>query len=244
MSRKNSKMRKRKAIINRVIKPTVDASKHIGDQRKPPNNTLVGDMLKQIAHNPNFPIIVTAYTITSHLGDYYKKATARLTKSCIKHDLRHVVYPLKGVGNWVNGCNLKPTVILHALETYKCPILWIDADAEIFKYPQEFADAKFDMALHVQGSGHWLSGTLYFSHETIGFVKEWQKITTSSTPDEITVLNLYRNTTNKPKMHKLPTAYNQVVHSETDKSKLVIGHYIRPDIAPTRKVKAILPETL
>ena len=68
--------------------------------------------INEIAHKPNFPLIVTAYTVSSHLGDYYKRAVARFTKSCIKHDLKHIVYPLNQVGDWVKGCNLKPTVIL------------------------------------------------------------------------------------------------------------------------------------
>lgn len=200
--------------------------------------------LNKIAHKPKFPIIVTAYTVTSHLGDYYKKAIARFTKSCIKHDLKHIVYPLNGVGDWVKGCNLKPTVILDALETFKQPILWIDADAVILKHPAAFDNPNFDMALHVQGSGHWLSGTLYFSNNVIDFVREWKNITTTSTPDEITLLNVYRNSANKPKMQPLPSEYNQVVHSGTDLNSLIIGHYIRPDIAPSRGVKPILPGEL
>lgn len=210
----------------------------------PKTATMPNKDLARIAHKPQFPIIVTAYTVTSHLGDYYKKAIARFTRSCIKHDLKHIVYPLNGVGDWVKGCNLKPTVILDALETFKQPILWIDADAVILKHPAVFDNPSFDMALHVQGSGHWLSGTLYFSHNATSFVKEWKKVTTTSTPDEITLLNIYRNSNTKPKMHSLPPEYNQVVHAGTDLSKLVIGHYIRPDIAPSRGVKPILPSDL
>ena len=210
----------------------------------PPETTiLMTSELNKIAHRPKFPIIVTAYTVTSHLGNYYKNAVARFTKSCIKHDLKHIVYPLDGVDNWIKGCNLKPTIILDALEVFRQPILWIDADATIVKHPTAFDNPDFDMALHAQ-NGHWLSGTLYFSHNAIDFVREWKKITVTSTPDEITLLNLYNNRKNNPKIKMLPSEYNQIIHSDTDMSKLIIGHYIRPDIAPNRGVEAILPDEL
>jgi len=239
ITRNSKKLPAKPTVINKAkTAKTANISKSTAVTPMPNNG------INEIAHKPNFPLIVTAYTVSSHLGDYYKRAVARFTKSCIKHDLKHIVYPLNQVGDWVKGCNLKPTVILDALQTFKQPILWIDADAVILRRPEIFDNVDFDMALHVQGSGHWLSGTLYFSTNAIDFVKDWKEVTTSSTPDEITLLNLYRNRANKPKMLALPKEYNQVVHAETDLKDLIIGHYIRPDIAPNRGVKSILPGEL
>lgn len=188
---------------------------------------------------PNFPIVVSGYTVSSHLGDYYKKATYRLTKSLIKHDLPHIIYPLEPTKNWTAGCAMKPSLILNTLKAFNHPVLWIDADGEVLQYPKVFENAKFNVGL-VKVGGHWLSGTLYFSPKAINLAQKWNEITKPSEPDEITLLNLCRN---NPKFMSqvrcLDRSYNQIIHTETDVSKIVIGHYIRPDVAGSRGVKAV-----
>lgn len=190
-----------------------------------------------ILYNPKFPIIVTAYTQYCHLGDYYKRMIAKLVHSCVKFDLSFVVYPLKGTEDWIAGCSLKPTVILHALETLQQPILWIDADAEIFQYPEKILELKSDMALCKAGKSHWLTGTLYIRPKLIDTVKKWIDETPPNVADEVSLLHLCRRSNINHTI--LPTEYNTVVHSETDVSKVVIGHYIRPDVAPIRGVEAV-----
>jgi hypothetical protein len=136
---------------------------------------------------------------------------------------------------------LKPSLILYAIRKFQQPVLWIDADAEIFQYPKEFDNAAFDMALHSAG-GHWLSGTLYISNKIEEFVKAWKKRTEESTPDEITLLHTYRNWTGSgraPRLKMLDANYNTVVHKRTITNKIVIGHYIRRDVAGTRGVEAV-----
>lgn len=193
---------------------------------------------EDIIHESDMPVIISAYTIQSHLGNYYQKATVRLSKSCIKHNLQHIIYPLKSVDNWVKGCNLKPTIILQALKTFQKPVLWIDADGEIIQYPKIFRNPNFQMALCKEG-GHWLSGTLYFRPAAQEFVEKWLSSMKSNEPDEITLLHTYSNSKKQPKLKFLPPEYNQVVHKDTDKNKIIIGHYIRPDVAPSRNLKSI-----
>ena len=126
-------------------------------------------------------------------------------------------------------------------------MVWIDADAEIYQNPTVFENIdNYDMAIHSTKGGHWLSGTLYFTPQAISFVKEWLVKTTSTEPDEITLLKLYRNTSKnrRPKLHMLPQEYNTVVHKNSNTTEIVIGHHIRPDIAPTRKVTALPPDEL
>lgn len=212
------------------------------------------DPFSHIRHLPDFPIIVTAYTTTSHLGNYYQKTVARLTRSCIRFNLPHIVYPLMSVNNWLQGCNLKPTVISHALQLFNKPILWLDADAEIFKFPAIFNDPefKYDIALTAEAppSGHWLSGTLYCKPTALKFIESWRDCTpqskiTDSDADEITIRRLWHNTdaNTRPKLHLLPSPYNSVVHTKTDLSNVIIGHYIREDIAPFRNCVSVpVPE--
>ena len=158
-----------------------------------------------------------------------------------------MVYPLNPVTDWVQGCSLKPTVILHALRLFQKPILWIDADAEIYQHPTIFENiADYDMAIHSSKGGHWLSGTLYFTPKAIRFVERWLKATKENEPDEITLLNLYSNSdpAQRPRLHYLPQEYNTVVYANSDTTSLVIGHHIRPDVALSRKVKASPPAEL
>ena len=198
-------------------------------------------LIPSINLRPNFPIVISGYTVTSHLGTYYKRTISRLSESLIKFDLPHLIYPMQGVKNWAKGCGFKARIISHALRTFNHPVLWIDADGEVFKYPQIFEDARFDMALCTAGGGHWLTGTLYMRPTIKSFVQEWVKVTESKwQPDEITLLNLHRNKRQyKFKLEILPGEYNKIVHSKSDKQKIVIGHYIRPDVAPSRNVKAV-----
>lgn len=237
----------------RIIRSAKSISKQHNTDLVHPNSIMtdkITDRLSDISYLPDYPIIVTAYTVTSHLGDYYQQATARLTRSCVRFNLPHMVLPLKSVTEWLNGCNLKPTVILYALNTFKRPILWVDADAEIFKFPDIFLSPQFkaDMAITAERppSGHWLSGTLYVKPEITSFVQKWRDATPQSNfqdtdADEITLRNLWHNSDvqTRPSITFLPSEYNTVVHSKTDVSKLVIGHYIRRDIAPLRNCLAV-----
>lgn len=193
------------------------------------------------AFRPNFPLIISGYTVTSMLGDYYKRASVRLSRSCIKFDLPHMIFPLTPQKGWCAGCSLKPALILYAIRKFQQPVLWIDADAEIFQYPKEFDNATFDMALH-SASGHWLSGTLYISNKIEEFVKAWKRRTEENTPDEVTLLHTHRNWPNNeraPRLKMLDASYNTVVHKKTRTDKIVIGHYIRSDVAPVRGVEAV-----
>jgi len=193
------------------------------------------------AFRGNFPLIISGYTTDSGLGDYYKRASLRLSRSCIKFDLPHAIFPWRKQKDWVAGCALKPALILHVLKTFRRPVLWIDADAEIFQYPQIFDTPVFSMALH-SATGHWLSGTLYLNCQTIEFVEAWHNNTKSSTPDEISLLHTYNRFEAKkraPKLKILPSSYNTVVHTKTKLTNVIIGHYIRKNIAGSRGVEAV-----
>jgi hypothetical protein len=200
--------------------------------------------MKTILYRPSFPLVVSAYTVDSHLGDYYKQASQKLSQSCIDHDIQHVIYPLRASKDWFEGCSLKPTVIAHALKTYQQPILWLDADAVVLKYPSLLETLNASLALYVGPGGHWLSGTLFAAPTALTFIQQWQQATDPKIADEITLLHLYRRTQNRPAMVNLPNTYNCVVHSKTDTSDTVIGHFLRPDQAEIQGLKSTPPPTL
>ncbi len=183
----------------------------------------------------NFPMTITGYTSSSHLGDYYKRAVRRLFVSCTQLDITLLAYALKPVTDWITGCSLKVPVIIETIERYQRPVLWVDADGEIFKYPSELANITSGIAL-CSVQGHWLSGTFLACPDALPFLREWQKVAVPPAPDEVALLHLYRSSSDRPKLHMLPDNYNVVVHNTTDLSDVVIGHHIRPDVAPSRGV--------
>jgi hypothetical protein len=195
-------------------------------------------MIDLLSAKPKFPLIVTAYTITSHLGDYYKRCVTRLVRSCIKFDLPHLVLPLEQQSGWDAGCATKIVVIQQLLKQLNRPLLWLDADAEILSYPNLFETIDCEMAL-ASVSGHWLTGTLYFKPIALPFIETWKQ-RTGKDVDEVALVKLYTSSPKncRPQMIMLPDAYNVAIHTTSDLSKVVIGHHMRPDIAPSRGVQA------
>lgn len=187
-----------------------------------------------------FPLIISGFTESSHLGDYYKRATQRLVQSLQRLQLEYKIYPMTAVGGWAQNCALKQTVILEALESLRRPILWVDADGEVFQRPCIFERARFDLALY-SAKGHWLSGTLYVAplDAAIAFIKQWKARTRPGAVDEITLLHAFRTLHPPIRLKMLPSSYNSLVHQESDLSQVVIGHYVRPDVAGSRGLKAV-----
>lgn len=196
-------------------------------------------MLPRVCLKNDFPLIISGYTKNSHLGSYYKRAIARLQKSLLKFDLPHIIFPMIDPKNWIDGCSFKPSLIYYMLDKINHPVLWIDADGEILQEPTLFNNPKFDLGLVKVGGGHWLSGTLYVGLGAKTLIDDWKSTVSAKEADEITLLHLVRNKYKKLKVEFLPQSYNSVVHSKTDASNIVIGHYIRPDVAPSRGVKSV-----
>jgi hypothetical protein len=194
-------------------------------------------MIDNLSARRGFPLIITAYTITSHLGDYYKRCVARLIRSCIKFDLSHLVLPLEKQESWDAGCSTKIVVIQQLLKQFNKPLLWLDADAEIFTYPNLFESINCEMAL-ASISGHWLTGTLYFTPSALPFIELWKKRT--GAVDEVALLQEFNATPRhkRPQTIMLPASYNTAIHTTSDLSNVVIGHHMRPDVAPSRGCQA------
>jgi hypothetical protein len=193
-------------------------------------------MIDTLSARRSFPLIVTAYTITSHLGDYYKRCVTRLVRSCIKFDLSHLVLPLEQQGGWDAGCATKIVVIQQLLRQLNRPLLWLDADAEIFAYPSIFETVNCEMAL-ASVTGHWLTGTLYFKPSALPFIELWKQHTGKDV-DEVALFKLYNSSHNRPRLTMLPDSYNTAIHASSDMRNVVIGHHMRPDVAPSRGVVA------
>jgi hypothetical protein len=194
-------------------------------------------MIDTLSAKRKFPLVVTAYTTSSHLGDYYKRCVTRLIRSCIKFDLSHLVLPLEPQGGWDAGCATKIVVIQQLLKKLNRPLLWLDADAEIFAYPSIFEGINCEMAL-ASVTGHWLTGTLYFTPSALPFIELWKQ-RTGQDVDEVALHKLYTSCAHsRPRMIMLPNSYNTAIYAGYDTSNVVVGHHMRPDVAPSRGVTA------
>lgn len=118
------------------------------------------------------------YTIDTPYEDHAKV----LEESVKKYNVEN--YEILGVptaGSWAKNDNLKPENILAALKRYKCNLLWVDADAELLRYPSiidNIARMDYDLSMHhLEVSKLHSTGTVYikYSIAMVAMVEEWVK---------------------------------------------------------------------
>lgn len=114
-------------------------------------------------------LAVTAYTVNTPYEDEVKS----LEKGLITHDVKHCIFPYLSVGDWRLNCQNKQDYIIRALKKYKCPVVWLDADARLYGYPALFDNYPYDVGLYKRmhtpkqkkqtgKDYHWDSGTMYY----------------------------------------------------------------------------------
>jgi len=130
----------------------------------------VKSIISNITDNTKF-IIVSYFT-----NDKYKKELQNLLTSINKYGLSYYIEELKDKNNWVLNTHYKPWVIKRALLLFNRPIVFLDADAVIKKYPELFENIKKDIAAYFSESGNLLSGTLYFKNtlESLKLIEMWK----------------------------------------------------------------------
>lgn len=117
-------------------------------------------------------IIVSYYT-----DEKYKNELQNLMESIRKFELSYYIEELVDKNNWVHNTHYKPSVIKRAMSLFNLPIVFIDADAVIRKFPELFENIKKDFAVFFSEGGNLLSGTLFFNNTAAAFslVEDWEK---------------------------------------------------------------------
>jgi hypothetical protein len=114
---------------------------------------------------------VSAYTINTP----YEQEVENLKKSLIKFEfsIEHII-PINNLGTWEKNCQQKATVIKNKLTELNEPIVWLDADAVINKYPELFGRIQKDLAICVY-KNEYLSGTIFLkpSKQIFDLLDEW-----------------------------------------------------------------------
>lgn len=106
------------------------------------------------------PIIVSYYTIDT---PYEQVAHKHLIPSLEKFELKYDVEAVPHLGSWKQNTDYKATFIFRKLQEYKKPIIWLDADAQVMKYPELFQTLDCDMAVHYYAGWQLASGTMYWN---------------------------------------------------------------------------------
>jgi len=106
----------------------------------------------------------------------YPQHAQRLCGECEQLGVPCVIEELPTTGSYLKNTCLKPQFILDKLEELKSPVLWVDVDASLFKYPC-FED-RVDFAARRMAETRkrtWHVGTMWFDYTVhmIAFLKRW-----------------------------------------------------------------------
>lgn len=119
----------------------------------------------------SLPLVVSFYTS----GTPYQDEIETLRSSCQKFGIEGHYESVPSKGSWVQNCAQKGPFVAECLRKFRRPILWLDADAEVVRYPGLFETLECDFAAYMPR--HLLSGTLFFDYNDIALelTAAWSK---------------------------------------------------------------------
>ena len=176
------------------------------------------------------PLFVTFFT------PRYAAEADGLRQTLDAFALPHLLQPVADLGSWQLNTQAKSRFVLGVLESHPGkPIVWLDADARVRKYP-----ALFDPPPGCDFAAHWLdngsckpwellSGTLYFSGSdaSIALAGDWANECEKS-PDDYDQLCLDRCVQRAKaaglKVLYLPPSYTQIFDLMAQHGEPVIEH--------------------
>lgn len=104
--------------------------------------------------------IIAYYTLDS----IYREEVKRLISSLNTFNLDYYIEGIPLLGDWKTCTDYKATFILRAISYLKTPVIFIDADGEVIKYPELFECLNADVAAFINHINNLLSGTVYFAN--------------------------------------------------------------------------------
>lgn len=130
-----------------------------------------GDVEDVPTRSPESTPVFLAYWTT---GTGYGDLVPRLRRSMVRHGLEYEITEVPNLGSWQRNTQHKAVVIRDAMGRYPGrPVVYVDIDAEITRYPAEFFRPSFidahDFAVHWRkgrGMAELLSGTLWLRNNS------------------------------------------------------------------------------
>jgi len=176
------------------------------------------DSIKQIVR----PIVISYYTKSTG----YEKEVQGLIDSLRRFNLERDIQAIDDLGGWQKNTHYKARFIKAMLEKHKRPVLFLDSDAIIHRYPFLFNNLNADMACHFKQGSELLTGTIYFAYsdKAMELINSWIGIN-SKNPLIWGQRNLQEAIKNwNGKIEKLPPAYCKIF-DKMNVEKPVIEHY-------------------
>ena len=117
--------------------------------------------------------------ISFHTPDrLYTYCSDRLKRSLERFDIEHHVVKQESMGGWRENCLEKSRFILLNLMAFPDrDMVWLDSDAEVFKYPDLFETLTSDVACTINAQNVCLASTIFFKNGELSrnFVTSWMK---------------------------------------------------------------------
>lgn len=109
-------------------------------------------------------IITSFYTI----GTPYEDNIKTLKSSLDKFNLKYVINGISSKGTWKANCVYRAKYLIEMMDKYNDSMLWVDADAEILKYPSLLYDISddVDLAWYDRNNKEILLGTSYWKNSS------------------------------------------------------------------------------
>ena len=151
----------------------------------------------------------------------YEQEAQKVAYTCTQHGLKYHLQGYDSRGHWTANCAIKPEFILDMLVRFPDEnLLYVDADAEIKKYPKlidDYIQEGVDVAAYIMKGGTLLSGTILFrnNEKVKELVNEWIKKQRTS-PDRWDQHTLHETIVNHGprldiKFKELPSEYCRIV---------------------------------
>lgn len=100
------------------------------------------ELPKHLKNKPSRPLV-----IGYHTGGGYELEARAMIASISAFGLEHRVEELPSLGSWQANTYRKAEYILETLRAVQCPVLFLDADARMRRYPTLFDDFNADLGL-------------------------------------------------------------------------------------------------
>ncbi|MGZ8157284.1 MAG: hypothetical protein ACXWT1_04565 [Methylobacter sp.] len=123
--------------------------------------------------------ITVSYFTDSDGSDYYRKSAERLAIELNRFGLEQDIQEIAYRGSYRENCIFKPVFILKELLASKYPLLWLDADSKLLRFPRNFVDLSdgTDIALSTPtGNLRWAKASpLFFNYhpKSLEFLCAW-----------------------------------------------------------------------
>lgn len=177
----------------------------------------------------------TLQIISYYTQDWdYPKYADHLRSDCDRLGILHHVVEKPSTNTYVGNCQIKAFFIRDMLQQFKSPVMWMDADGSICKFPELLAQdymSEYDMAGNhpIKDPARVHVGSIWFNYTpaTIDFVDAWcAGIERKKGIDDAAFNGTWDLLKDKIKFYALPPEYFMILPRNNDKipPQAVIAH--------------------